>query len=136
MTIVRPVAVLSILVALTLGGVPAVSMAADGAAPTPATGGGASGAAADPAAPAAPTAKIAFGIITLAADKHSLTMNDAKGNPLTLKITAKTEITRDLKTVDLSGIAIDKSVRVTYTGDVATAIDQLSPDKKKKKKNA
>ena len=79
-------------------------------------------------------AKVAFGIITISADKTSLTMAEAKGGPLTLKITDKTEITRDLNKVALSGLILSDQVRVTYSGDTALSIDQVKPDKKKKKK--
>jgi hypothetical protein len=89
---------------------------------------------ATPAAPAAPAAKIAFGVVSIAADHHSLTMVDAKGMPLKLTITDATTVTIDLKKAALGDVSPSATVRVTYTGDVADAIDQLKPDKKKKKK--
>jgi hypothetical protein len=103
---------------------------------TAADGGAAAAPAATPPAVATPAtaAKVAFGIITVSADHHSLTMPDGKGGTLTLAITDKTTITADLKKADLASLAADRSVRVTYTGDTADAIDQLSPEKKKKKK--
>lgn len=90
--------------------------------------------AATPAPVAADAAKVAFGIITLSSDKTSLTMAEAKGGPLTLKITAKTEITRDLNKVALGALTLSDQVRVTYSGDTALSIDQVKADKKKKKK--
>lgn len=89
-----------------------------------------------PPAAAADAAKVAFGIITISADKTSLTMAEAKGGPLTLKITAKTEITRDLSKVALGALVLSETVRVTYSGDTALSIDQVKADKKKKKKTA
>lgn len=101
-----------------------VAWAADGAG-TPA---------ATPAPAAADAAKVAFGLITISSDKTSLTMAEAKGGPLTLKITDKTEITRDLNKVALGALTLSDQVRVTYSGDTALSIDQVKPDKKKKKK--
>lgn len=86
------------------------------------------------AAPAAPATKVAFGIITLASDKHSFTIADAKGGMITLTITDQTTITRDQDNVTLAKLVLDQQVRVTYRDDVALSIDQLSPGKKKKKK--
>lgn len=102
------------------------------AATTPATP--ATPAAAPPATVAAAVAKVAFGAVTVASDHKSLTMVDAKGAPLKLTITDATTITIDLKKAAIGDISSTATVRVTYTGDVAEAIDQLKPDKKKKKK--
>jgi len=77
---------------------------------------------------------VVFGIITVASDKHSLTV-DAKGGPLKLTITPQTVITYDLNKVPITGLAIDKLVRVTYTGTTVDSLDQLPPEKKKKKKS-
>ena len=93
---------------------------------------GPAGAASTPAP--ATGAKVAFGLITVSADGRSLTITDPKGVALTLAITAKTAVTLDLETVPIARLKLDKNVRVTYTGANAEAIDQLSPDKKKKKK--
>ena len=82
----------------------------------------------------AASARVAFGLIIVAADGHSLTITDPKGVALTLAITAKTAVTLDLDTVPLARLKLDKNVRVTFTGATADAIDQLSPEKKKKKK--
>lgn len=87
-----------------------------------------------PAPVVADAAKVAFGIITLSSDKTALTMAEAKGGPLTLKITTKTEITRDLNKVAIGALVLSDQVRVTYSGDTALSIDQIKPDKKKKKK--
>lgn len=86
------------------------------------------------AVPAAPAAKIAFGVVTIAADRLSLTMADAKGVPLKLTITPATTVTIDLKAAKISDVSSTASVRVTYAGDTVTAIDQLKTEKKKKKK--
>ncbi len=102
-------------------------------APVPLSAADGAAAATNTPTPAA-SAKVAFGLITVAADGHSLTITDPKGVALTLAITAKTTVTRDLDTIPLARLALDKNVRVTYTGTTADAIDQLSPDKKKKKK--
>ena len=42
-------------------------------------------------------------------------------------------VARQINALDAIDL-LDKNVRVTYTGANADAIDQLSPDKKKKKK--
>jgi hypothetical protein len=87
------------------------------------------------AAPAvAPAVKVAFGLITLASDRRSFTIAEAKGGTATLALDARTAITRDQQPVALTGLALDQQVRVTYQAGIALTIDQLSPDKKKKKK--
>ncbi len=86
------------------------------------------------AAPAAPATKVAFGILTLASDKHSFTIADPKGGMITLTINDQTTITRDQDTVPLAKLVLDQQVRVTYRDELALSIDQLSPGKKKKKK--
>jgi hypothetical protein len=103
--------------------------AADGPADSPP-------AAPTPTAPAAPAAKVAFGVVTFAADHRSLTMVDAKGMPLKLAVSDATSVTIDLKPGKLADVSTTATVRVTYSGDTATAIDQLKADKKKKKKTA
>ena len=89
-----------------------------------------------PAATATATdaVKVAFGIMALSDDRHSFTMTGAKGEMLTLKITDQTALTRDLKKVALTALALTQQVRITYRDDVALTIDQLAPEKKKKKK--
>ncbi|HEX3132867.1 MAG TPA: hypothetical protein VHX44_04705 [Planctomycetota bacterium] len=103
-------------------------VAADGPAPT------------DPAAKPAATAntsdqdQVAFAIITVSSDKHSITLTDGKASGLTLTVTDKTTITRELKAVKLSELNADQQVRITYHGTTAVSIDQLGKEKKKKKK--
>jgi hypothetical protein len=89
-----------------------------------------------PAATATATdaVKVAFGIMSLSDDRHSFTMTGAKGEMLTLKITDQTALTRDLKKVALTALALTQQVRITYRDDIAQTIDQLTPEKKKKKK--
>ncbi len=87
-----------------------------------------------PAATAIDAVKVAFGIMALSDDRHSFTMTGPKGEMLNLKITTQTAITRDLKPVALTALALTQQVRITYRDDIALTIDQLAPEKKKKKK--
>ena len=87
-----------------------------------------------PAATATDAVKVAFGIMALSDDRHSFTMTGPKGEMLNLKITTQTAITRDLKPVALTALALTQQVRITYRDDIALTIDQLAPEKKKKKK--
>jgi hypothetical protein len=85
-------------------------------------------------APTADQDQVAFATITVSSDKHSVTLTDGKASGLTLTITDKTAITRDLKAVKLGELAADQQVRITYHGTMAVSIDQLGKEKKKKKK--
>ena len=76
----------------------------------------------------------AFATITIASDKKSVTLTDGKASGLTLTITEKTTITRDLKEVKLGDLSLDQQVRITYHGTTVVSIDQLGKEKKKKKK--
>jgi hypothetical protein len=92
-----------------------------------------------PATTGAPAAAVTdsvvvFGIISLSADHKQLTLTDGKGTVTKLIITAKTEATIDLHKCELTSLSTTQSVRVTYTGDKVDSIDELTPDKKKKKK--
>ena len=87
-----------------------------------------------PAATTTDAVKVAFGIMALSDDRHSFTMTGPKGEMLNLKITTQTTITRDLKQVALTALALTQQVRITYRDDIALTIDQLAPEKKKKKK--
>jgi hypothetical protein len=78
--------------------------------------------------------QVAFAIIKVSSDQHSITLTDGKASGLTLTVTDKTTITRELKTVKLSELSADQQVRITYHGTTAVSIDQLGKEKKKKKK--
>jgi hypothetical protein len=99
--------------------------AADGAAPTDAG--------AKPAA-SSDNEQTAFAIITLSADKHTITLTDGKAAGQVLTLTDKTTYTRELKSVKLGDLQLDEQVRVTYRGTTVVSIDQLAKEKKKKKK--
>jgi hypothetical protein len=113
----------------------APSMASDApvAVPTPAASAPAASAPATPAAASGPDSVVVFGTISLSADHKILTLTDGKGVKTKLVITAKTDATIDLHKADVTSISTTQTVRVMYTGDKVDSIDQLTPDKKKKK---